>query len=480
MVSTEEVLVIGGGNAALCAAIAARRRGADVLLVERAPVAWRGGNSKYTRNLRHVHGPEADMPGEYTVEEMAADLAKVTGEGANPELTRLAIEASRDAPGFLAANGVKWQAALRGTLNLSHTNRFFLGGGKALVNRLYATAEAIGVRVRYEHTVDRLDFDGTRCVGVGMSTPDGPLTVAAESIVAASGGFEANLQWLATAWGAAARNFYVRGARQNDGAVLRLLLDAGALEQGNPRGFHGIAVDVRGPRFEGGIVTRVDSVPFGIMVNRDAQRFYDEGEDLWPKRYAVWGRLIAGQPDQVAFSVFDSKVRTSFMATAMPPLQADSIGELAQAAGLDAGRLQATVDGYNAAVREGTYDASQLDDCRTVGLSPDKTHWAQRIDVPPFYAFPLGTGVTFTYLGVGIDRTARVRRSDGGAFDNVFAAGEIVAGNILREGYLAGFGMTIGTVFGRLAGESAADAVSPRSARGLDPVSQAPAVEVGG
>ena len=451
-----DVLVIGGGNAALCAAIAARRRGASVALVERAPREWRGGNSKYTRNLRCVHDDAPHMTGRYSVSELAEDLHAVTGNGPDPQLTQLVIERSRDAPGFLESNGVKWQPPLNGTLQLGRTNRFFLGGGKALVNRLYATAEQLGVQVAYDHSVEAIEVDGGECTSVGVQTPDGSRTLRPRAVVAAAGGFEANLEWLSRWWGDAASNFFVRGARQNDGRVLRLLLDAGAAECGNPRGFHAIAVDVRGPRFEGGIVTRVDSVPLGIMVNRDGARFYDEGEDLWPKRYATWGRLIAEQPGQIAYSIFDAKVTRRFMATAMKPHTADSLPELAPQLGVPAASLIATVEGYNAAVRDGSYDVSRLDDCRTEGLEPPKSHWALRIDEPPFYAYPLGTGVTFTYLGVGVDESTRVKREGGGVFANVFAAGEIMAGNVLREGYLAGFGMTLGTVFGRLAGEEAA------------------------
>ena len=454
--SDVDVLVIGGGNAALCAALSARRAGASVTLVERAPREWRGGNSKYTRNLRCVHDHSPPMTGRYTASELSEDLRAVTGDGSDPVLTELVIERSREAPGFLEANGVKWQPPLNGTLQLGRTNRFFLGGGKALVNRLFATAERLGVRVHYDHAVDSLGFAGDSCTEVGIQTPQGRRTIRPRAVVAAAGGFEANLEWLAESWGAAAANFFVRGARQNDGTVLRALLDAGAAERGNPRGFHGIAVDVRGPRFEGGIVTRVDSVPFGIMVNRDGERFYDEGEDLWPKRYATWGRLIAEQPGQVAYSIFDAKVTRRFMATAMKPHHAETVSGLAERLAIDPHRLTATVARFNAAVQDGAYDTSRLDGCRTSGIVPPKSNWALRIDEPPFYAYPLGTGVTFTYLGVGVDTTTRVARRTGGVFENVFAAGEIMAGNVLLEGYLAGFGMTLGTVFGRLAGEQAA------------------------
>jgi tricarballylate dehydrogenase len=204
----------------------------------------------------------------------------------------------------------------------------------------------------------------------------------------------------------------------------------------------------------------VDCVSLGIMVNREGRRFYDEGEDFWPKRYAIWGRLVALQPGQIGYSIIDSKAMGRFMPSVFPPVRADTLAGLAQALDLPAGRLEATVAQFNAAVRPGTFDHAILDDCRTEGLAPEKTHWAVRIDKPPFYGYPLRPGLTFTYLGVKVDDHARVHMTDGSGLANLFAAGEIMAGNILGKGYLAGFGMTIGTVFGRIAGREAARAAA--------------------
>ncbi|HYW26318.1 MAG TPA: FAD-dependent tricarballylate dehydrogenase TcuA [Terriglobales bacterium] len=444
-----DVVVAGGGNAALCAAIEARRRGASVLLLERTAREWRGGNSKYTRNVRCAGDA-------YAEDEFLADLVEVTGSELDPELALLTIERSRELPGWLAAQGVRWQPALRGTLQLSRTNRFFLGGGKALVNVEYETARRLGVEVRYGGAVTGLRLAGGRCEGVVVESAGERTTLPARAVVVASGGYEANLDWLAEHWGEGARRYRVRGSRWNDGLLLRHLLAAGALARGNPRGFHAIAVDGRSPLFDGGIVTRVDSVPFGIVVNGDGVRFADEGADLWPKRYASWGRLIAMQPGQVACSIFDSRAVGCFIPAVYPPFQAGSVADLAGALGLEAAALTRTVAEYNAAVRPGQHDAGRLDGCATEGLDPPKSNWALPIDRPPYYGYPLRVGVTFTYLGVAVDRDARVLRDDGAPFENVYAAGEVMAGSILREGYLAGFGMTIGAVFGRLAGAAAA------------------------
>jgi tricarballylate dehydrogenase len=280
--------------------------------------------------------------------------------------------------------------------------------------------------------------------------------VAAKTLVAAAGGFESNIAWLKEAWGPAADNFLIRGTPYNMGRVLRVLLDRGAKRIGDPTQCHAVAIDARAPKFDGGICTRVDCVSLGIVVNKDAQRFYDEGEDFWPKRYAIWGRLVAGQPDQIAYSIIDSKAVGRFMPPVFPPVKAASIGELARSLGLDPAALEETVARFNAAVRPGTFDHTALDDCATEGLAPAKTHWARPLDTPPYFGYPLRPGITFTYLGVAVNERAQMLLADGRPAANVFAAGEIMAGSILGKGYLAGFGMTIGTVFGRIAGEEAA------------------------
>jgi tricarballylate dehydrogenase len=274
--------------------------------------------------------------------------------------------------------------------------------------------------------------------------------------VLAAGGFEANLAWLREAWGPAADHFIVRGTPFNTGRVLRLMLDAGAQPVGDARACHAVAVDARAPRFDGGIVTRLDTVPLGIVVNAEGRRFADEGEDLWPRRYASWGSLVAGQPDQIAHSIVDRRVAGAFIPSVYPPIVGATIPDLARSLGLPAGVLERTVEAFNRAVRPGRFDHTVLDDCRTEGIDPPKSHWAQRLDAPPFHAYPLRPGITFTYLGLAVDERARVLMAGGAPAENICAAGEIMAGNILRRGYIAGIGMTIGTVFGRIAGREAA------------------------
>jgi tricarballylate dehydrogenase len=453
-----DVVVVGGGNAGLCAAISARHLVPRVLLLERAPRHMRGGNTRHTRNIRCAHDkPDAFTPGVYGEAELLADLELVGGGKADLHLARLTVSESASLPDWMASHGVRWQAAIRGTLQLSRTNRFFLGGGTALVNAYYQTADRMGVEVRYEAGVEELHLDGAECRSVLIGSGSAREEIRARAFVAACGGYEANIEWLKRHWGEGAENYAVRGTPYNDGTVLAALLRHGARSVGDPRGFHAIAVDARGPRFDGGIVTRLDSVPFSIVVNREGLRFYDEGEDIWPRRYASWGGLIAAQPGQVAYSIFDAKVLESFMPPLFRPYTASTIGGLAGELGLEARALQTTVAAYNTACAGNErFDPSTLDGLGTRGLSPPKSNWALPIDRPPFYGLPLRTGVTFTYMGVGVDAGGRVQREDGRGFSNLYAAGEIMSGNILATGYLGGFGLTIGTTFGRIAGREAA------------------------
>ncbi len=452
-----DVLVLGGGNAGLCAALSARERGASVLVVECAPPEFRGGNSRHTRNLRCMHDRPTDVLTEaYPESEYFADLMRVTGNETNEALARMTIRESAPASQWMKSQGARFQPSLGGTLHLGRTNVFFLGGGKALMNAYYAAARVKGVQVLYNAEVVALGLGEGRFESATVLIDGAQVEIRAKTLVAAAGGFEANLEWLKEAWGDAALNFIVRGTPYNKGKVLKLLLDSGAEPVGDPTQCHCVAIDARAPKFDGGIVTRLDCLPLGIVVNRNGERFYDEGEDLWPKRYAIWGRLVAQQPDQIAWSIIDGKSAGRFIPSVFLPVEAGSVEDLAVKLQLPVERVAATVRNFNEAVVPGAFDHTVLDGCRTEGLNPAKTNWAQRLDTPPFRAYPLRPGITFTYLGVKVDERAAVLMRDVRGNGNIFAAGEIMAGNILGKGYLAGFGMTIGTVFGRIAGREAA------------------------
>jgi tricarballylate dehydrogenase len=455
---TYDVLVAGGGNAALCAAITARQAGASVILLESAPKAFRGGNSRHTRNLRAMHDSPNDVLTEaYKEDEYWDDLLRVTGGQTDESLARMTIRASSGVFGWMRQCGVRFQPSLTGTLNLGRTNAFFLGGGKALVNAYYLTAERLGVEILYDTEVIALNMDDRSVRSIDITYKGFPETLHARCVVASAGGFQANLDWMRQYWGDAVDNFVIRGTPYNRGRVLKNLLDQGVGAIGDPTQCHAVALDARAPKFDGGITTRLDSVPYSVVVNRDGDRFYDEGEDVWPKRYAIWGRLIAQQPDQIAYSVCDSKAFPLFMPSVYPAIKADTLEELAVKMKLDPAKLRATIDGFNKAVKpDQVFDNLKLDGNCTDGLTPNKTNWARAVDRPPFYGYPLRPGITFTYLGVRVNDKAQVLMDSGQPAGNLFASGEIMAGNILGKGYLAGFGMTIGTVFGRIAGQEAA------------------------
>ena len=464
-----DVLVIGGGNAALCAALMAREAGASVMLLEAAPPEWRGGNSMHTRNLRCMHDAPQDVLVEaYPEEEYWQDLLKVTGGLTDEKLARLVIRASSTCRPWMRSHGVHFQPSLSGALHTARTNAFFMGGGKALVNAFYRSAGKLGVQIRYNAPVERLELDDGRFVAAHASIQqaDGRVRherIEARACVLAAGGFESNIHWLREAWGQNERgewpadNFLIRGTRFNQGVLLKHLLDAGADRIGDPTQAHMVAIDARAPLYDGGICTRIDCVSLGVVVNGEALRFYDEGEDFWPKRYAIWGRLVAQQPGQTAYSIIDAKAIGRFMPPVFPGVKADSLAELARKLGLDEVTFMRTLDDYNAACRVGTFDHTALDDCHTEGLSPAKTHWARPIDTAPFYGYELKPGITFTYLGLKTDETAAVRFG-GAPSANLFVAGEMMAGNVLGKGYTAGVGMSIGTAFGRIAGTQAARA----------------------
>jgi tricarballylate dehydrogenase len=405
--------------------------------------------------------PEDVLAGAYPEEEYWQDLLKVTGGRTDEKLARLVIRDTASCRAWMRRHGVRFQPALGGTLHVARTNAFFLGGGKALVNAYYHAAETLGVEIAYDTEVIELATEGPRFKSAIVQSGGARRAIYAKVAIAAAGGFESNFEWLREAWGEAADNFICRGTPYNQGKVLKMLLAAGARAVSDATQGHCVAIDARAPKFDGGIVTRVDCVSLGIVVNREARRFHDEGEDFWPKRYAVWGRLVAGQPGQIAYTIIDAKALGKFMPPVYPPVTARSMGGLGSALGLDPGALEATVGRFNAAVRPGHFDHAVLDDCRTEGLDPPKTHWARALDTPPFHAYPLRPGLTFTYLGVAVDERARMVLADGTPCENLLAAGEIMAGNVLGQGYIAGIGMSIGTTFGRIAGAEAA-----RHARG--------------
>jgi len=452
---TPDVLVVGGGSAALCAAIAARRSGASVRLVEQAPARLRGGNTRHARNFRLMHDqPAWYVPDVYGEGAFFRDLVRVTHGATDEPLARLLIRGSATIAAWLGDNGVRLQDPAGGSMPYSKRTAFFLGGGKAMINALYATAAKLGVVIGYDSEVVALAFDDDRDCQADIAHGGRIECITAKTMVLCAGGHQANLGWLRQSFGAAADGFMIRGTPYATGAVLRLLLDAGVKPAGDPSRCHMVAVDARGPKFDGGIVTRITAIPNGIVIDRDGQRFHDEGEDARKTHFARWGARIADRPGQIAYLILDADGLGRALPTALPPIRADTVAALATALGLDSPALQATVHNFNAAIAAG--DDAPLIARRTTGLTPPKSHAAVALTVPPFAAYPMRPGVTFTHFGVAVDDHLRVVKNDGRPARNVFAAGMIMAANVLGEGYLAGLGVALSTVFGRLAGEEAA------------------------
>ncbi len=458
VLSHYDVIIIGGGNAAIVAAIEAREMGAKVAIIEAAPYAYRGGNSRHTRNFRVKHNaPLGQLEDNYKKEEFLEDLLKVTKGKTDIRLANIMIDKSDDCYKWMEQRNVKFQPSLSGTLSLARTNAFFLGGGKALLNNYYNYAKKIGVDAYYK--AEAIDFTTNKqlVTSVTILYQGKNHKISPKAIIVASGGFESNKEWLQEYWGDVAKNFIIRGTQYNKGKALRALINQNILTVGEGKQCHAVAVDGQAPEYDGGIATRLDCVPFSVTVNQLGKRFYDEGEDLWPKRYAVWGRLVAEQPNQIAYAIIDAKAINDFMPPLFDPITASTIEELAYKSHLPKHDLVNEINSYNAACNGNThFNAQLLDNLATINLNINKTNWARKIDTPPYYAFVLKTGITFTYLGLKVNEKAQCV-NHAGLIDNLWAAGEIMAGSILGEGYLAGTGMTIGTVFGRIAGKEAAN-----------------------
>jgi tricarballylate dehydrogenase len=424
-------------------------------MVEQAPASLRGGNARHARNFRLMHDrPEWYVPDTYGEDAFFKDLFRVTHGATDEKLARLLIRGSATIAAWLDGNGVRLQNPASGAMPYSKRTAFFLGGGKAMINALYATAAKLGVTINYDSEVVALSFDDDRGCEADIVHGGSIERVAAKTMVLCAGGHQANLDWLRESFGAAADGFVIRGTPYVTGSVLRLLLDAGVKPVGNPRRCHMVAVDARGPKFDGGIVTRITAIPHGIVVDRDGRRFHDEGEDARKTHYARWGARIADCPDQIAYLIMDANGFGRALPTALPPIRADTVAGLATALGLDPAALQTTIRDFNAAIAAA--DDVSLIARGTTGLTPPKSHAAVVLNMAPFAAYPMRPGVTFTHFGVAVDDRLRVMKNDGKPASSVFAAGMIMAANVLGDGYLAGLGVALCTVFGRRAGEQAA------------------------
>jgi tricarballylate dehydrogenase len=445
------VLVIGGGAAALAAAIDAAAAGASVRLLDAAPAALLGGNTRHSRNFRYAHdAPTRYTPDAYPAAQFRADLLRATAGGADPALLDVLVDASRELPAWLRAQGVALQRPEQGPLPYSRKTAFFLGGGLAAVRALTDRALALGVTISRGCAVRALTLYGRR-VTAAVTTR---LEAAAGAYVLACGDAHADPAWLARHWGEAAAGFVNRGTPHARGELMHWLLARGAVPAGDPAGLYLVAVDARSPAYDGGIVTRIRGMPLGIVVDREGRRRHDEGADTASTRYARWGQRLAAYPEQTGWLVLDAVGLRAAPAALYPPIQAPSVAALAAVTGVDAAGLAATVAAYNASIQPSA-DPCDTVGWHTAGLSPPKSAHARPIVEPPFAAYPMLPGVTFAHHGVAVDTRTRVAWADASHLDNAFAAGMLMAANLIPRGYVSGLAVSISLVFGRIAGREA-------------------------
>ncbi len=483
------MVVVGGGNAALCAALSAREAGADVRLFEAAPAELRGGNSRFTAGaMRVVYDGVEDlrrlMPdltdeevastdfGTYTTGQFFDDMARVTRDRSEPDLCEALVTQSKDVLLWMREHGVRF-APIFGRQAFKVDGRYVFwggltveawGGGPGLVDALYTAAVRGGVDVAFAARALRLIERAGVVEGVVVRSGGRDVEVAADAVVLACGGFEANAAWRARHLGPGWDLARVRGTRFNQGDGLAMALAIGASPAGHWSGCHAVAWDRNAPEFGDlavGDGFQKHSYPFGIMVNAHGRRFVDEGADFRNYTYARYGRVVLEQPDQFAWQVFDGRVlhllRDEYRIRQATRVRAETLEALAaNLEGVDAAGFLAEIGRYNTAVDESVpFDPNHKDGRRTRGLVPDKTNWAQRIEHPPFEAYAVTCGITFTFGGLRIDPKARVLGCDDAPIPGLYAAGEIVGG-LFYFNYPGGTGLTSGAVFGREAGRAAA------------------------
>ncbi|MFP6730172.1 MAG: FAD-dependent tricarballylate dehydrogenase TcuA [Alphaproteobacteria bacterium] len=484
-----DIVVVGGGNAAFCAALAARESGASVLMLERAPQAEAGGNSRFTAGaIRCVYDGVADlqrlMPelteaeiaktdfGTYRQEQYFDDMGTVTEYRCDPDLVEILVIRSRETLLWMRSKGVRFQP-MWGQQAFEVDGRFTfwgglaietMGGGPGLVDALSAAALKAGIDISYGARAVSLIADESGVQGLRVKRAGRGHNVRAGAVVLACGGFEANHEWRARYLGPGWDLAKVRGTRFNTGDGIRMALDIGAAPYGHWSGCHAVGWDRNAPEFGDlavGDGFQKHSYPFAIMINADGERFVDEGADFRNYTYAKYGAVILRQPGQFAWQIFDAKVshllRDEYRIRQVTKVAADTLEELVQnLAGVKADRALETIKAFNAAVRlDIPFDPNIKDGRGTEGLAPAKSNWANTIDQPPFEAFAVTCGVTFTFGGLRIDTTGQVLDTDLEPMTGLYGAGELVGG-LFYSNYPGGAGLMSGSVFGRLSGTSAA------------------------
>ncbi len=484
-----DVIVVGGGNAALCAALSARESARRVLVLERAPEDEAGGNSRFTAGaFRVVYGGVEDIKrivpdltpeeiartdfGTYTADQFFDDMARVTQYRCDPDLTELLVRRSLDTLLWMQKKGIRF-VPIYGRQAFKVNDRFkfwggltveSVGGGPGLVDALTRAAQKNGVEIWYSARATALVAEDDGVHGVRVKREGKTLDVRAKSVVLAGGGFQANAEMRARYLGPGWELAKVRGTRFNTGDVIRMALAIGAASTGNWSGCHAVQWDRNAPEFGDlavGDAFQKHSYPWGIMVNATGRRFVDEGADFRNYTYAKYGRVVLEQPGQFAWQIFDAKMlhllRDEYRIKRVTKVSASTLEELVRKLDdVNAGAALAEIRAYNEAVRADIpFNPNVKDGRGTTGLTVNKSNWANTIDTPPFEAYAVTCGITFTFGGLRINTDAQVISTDGDAIPGLFAAGELVGG-IFYFNYPGGTGLTNGSVFGRIAGASAA------------------------
>ncbi len=454
-----DVAVVGGGVAGLCAAISAREAGAEVVVIEKAPRDQRGGNTRFAdAQMRFPH--EADEFGtrDYTADEMFADLMRISRGRANQDLIRTLCDNARDTAEWLTAMGLEWEAGYPHTAGYRRSPK---SGGLGLVDLLHRRLEGMGVAVSYETAAIDLIVDEHRRVrGVRCHSPEGVVDIeAGGGVILACGGFQANVEMRTRYLGRFADSLILRGSRYNTGEGLVMAMAAGAAPAGQWGDYHSAVLDARSPRIECG-VTALYNYQMGIFIDKEGNRFLDEGEDFRDHTYVKFSKFIVEQAGGEAWCVFDQQAyqREEFARAwrpVGPPIIAETLEDLARRIDVPFAALARTIDGFNAAVQPGEYDLDRLDGKRTVGITPAKSNWALPLDTPPYVAIPVTGGITFTFGGLKCDTTARVIDTRGQVMAGLYAAGEPM-GEIFYYNYPGASSVIRGAVYGRIAGRYAA------------------------
>jgi tricarballylate dehydrogenase len=479
-----DVIVVGAGNAGLCAALAAQQMGAKVLLLDKCPKSRRGGNTRFSsggfrftyKNVDDIRPLLPDLSDEqaakldmspYTSSDYYEDVMRVTERAADGKLTETLVEESYPTVRWLTEMNVKWSLSTRGAhaVRTGETIRFPSGrvvsvneSGEGFIETLFDTAGMKGIDVLYEGKALSLLFDSKQTIeGVRVQTNEGVEALKSRAVVLASGGFEANPEMRAKYLGQGWEMVKVRGSRYNTGETLNLALSAGAQASGQWSGCHAVLLNANAPNVEA-VREQMYSYPYGIMVDINGRRFVDEGEDSYNHTYGKLGREVLKLPWKKAFQIFDSKVKHLLRSEYKPDscVSADSIDSLGKKlTDVHWGNLVETVDEFNAAVQDGPFDPVKKDGKRTKNITPTKSNWAQRLDSPPYYAYPVTCGITFTFGGIRITPKAEVCDTEEKIIRGLFAAGEITGGSFYHN-YPGGSALMKGAVFGRIAGLSAA------------------------